>query len=75
MRPEKGNSWTLTRLKAFRSTDGIPAHCDGEMRQQNEMTLAEAAERLSAHESTVRRLIRSGAIPRAAGLQGHATGD
>ena len=59
----QGNSWTLARLKAFRSTHGIPVHRDGEMRERNEVTLAEAAERLSVHESTVRRLIDSGAIP------------
>ena len=59
----QGNGWTLARLKAFRSTHGIPAHRDGEMRDRNEVTLKEAAERLSVHESTVRRLIDSGAIP------------
>ena len=59
----QGNGWTLARLKAFRSTHGIPVHRDGEMRDRNEVTLKEAAERLSVHESTVRRLIDSGAIP------------
>ena len=59
----QGNGWTLARLKAFRSTHGIPVHRDGEMRDRNEVTLKEAAERLSVHESTVRRLIDSGAVP------------
>ena len=59
----KGNNWTLGRLKAFRSTHGIAVYRDGEMRERNEMKLEEAAEHLSVNEKTVRRLIRSGAIP------------
>ena len=59
----QGNNWTLGRLKAFRSTHGIAVYREGEMRERNEMKLVEAAAHLSVNERTVRRLIRSGAIP------------
>ena len=58
-----GKSWTSGRVKAFRSTHGIPVYRDGEMRERNEMKLAEVADYLSVNEKTVRRLIRSGALP------------
>ena len=59
----QGNNWTLARLRAFRATHGIAVYRDGEMRERNEMKLEEAAALLSVNEKTVRRLIRSGAIP------------
>lgn len=58
----QGNSWTVARLRAFRSNHDIAVYREGEMRERNEMKLKEAAEYLSIDEKTVRRLIRSGAI-------------
>ena len=59
----QGNSWTVARLRAFRSCHGIAVYREGEMRERNEMKLEEAAQYLSVNERTVRRLIRCGAIP------------
>ena len=59
----QGNSWTVARLRAFRSNHNIAVYREGEMRERNEMKLEEAAAHLSVSEKTVRRLIHSGAIP------------
>lgn len=45
----QGNTWRQGRLKAFRSTHGIPVYRQGEMRDRNEMTQAEAAAFLSVN--------------------------
>ena len=58
----QGNSWTVARLRAFRSNHNIPVHRGGEMRERNEMKLEEAAAHLSVSERTARRLIHSGTI-------------
>ncbi len=62
-RTGKGNSWTEARLKSFRTNHDIAAYREGEMQERGEIKLAEAAERLSISEKTVRRLIRRGVIP------------
>ena len=61
-RTGQGNSWTVARLRAFRSNHDIAVYREGEMRERNEMKLEEAATYLSVSERTVRRLIRCGAI-------------
>ena len=57
-----GNSWTVARLRAFRSNHDIAVYREGEMRERNEMKLEEAAAHLAVSERTVRRLIHDGAI-------------
>ena len=59
----QGNSWTVARLRAFRSNHGIAVYREGEMRERNEMKLEEAAAHLSVSEKTVRRMIQSGVVP------------
>ena len=45
------------------------------MREQNQMKLEEAAKHLSVNEKTVRRLIRSGAMPALQACKGAPVGD
>lgn len=59
----KGNSWTKRRLCSFRSKHGIATYRKGERQERGELILSEASERLSVDPATVRRLIRSGALP------------
>ena len=59
----KGNSWTKSRVCSFRSSRGIAAYRKGERQERGELILSEAAERLSLDPATVRRLIRTGALP------------
>ena len=62
-RTAKGNSWTKGRVRTFRNSRGIAPYREGERRERGELVLAEAAERLEADPSVVRRLIRSGVLP------------
>ena len=62
-RTAKGNSWTQGRVRTFRNSRGIAPYREGERRERGELVLAEAAERLEADPSVVRRLIRSGVLP------------
>lgn len=59
----KGNSWTKRRLCSFRSKHGIAAYRKGEREERGELILSEVSERLNVDPATVRRLIRSGALP------------
>jgi len=59
----KGNNWTETRLRAFRSSRGIPVYREGERQERNELTQEEAAERLQISTRTMNRLIRCGVVP------------
>ena len=59
----KGNSWTKSRVCSFRSSHGVAAYRKGERQERGELILSEVAERLSMDPATVRRLIRSGALP------------
>ena len=61
-RTGQGNSWTVARLRAFRSNHDIAVYREGEMRARNEMKLEEAAAHLAVSERTVRRLIDDGVI-------------
>jgi excisionase family DNA binding protein len=62
VRTGRGNTWTQARVNSFRNAHGIPVHRPGEMAERGELTLEEAAERLSVSKMTVLRLIGSGAI-------------
>ena len=59
----QGSSWTVARLRAFRSNHGIAVYREGEMQERNEMKLEEAAAHLSVSEKTVRRMIHSAVVP------------
>jgi excisionase family DNA binding protein len=58
----KGNSWTESRVRSHRSAHGIAVYRDGEMAERGELTLEEAARRLTVSKMTVLRLIGRGAI-------------
>jgi excisionase family DNA binding protein len=62
MRTGRDNSWTQARVCSFRRAHGIAVYRPGEMAERGELTLEEAAERLSVSKMTVLRLIGSGAI-------------
>jgi len=62
VRTGRDNTWTQARVNSFRHAHGIPVHRPGEMAERGELTLEEAAERLSVSKMTVLRLIGSGAI-------------
>ena len=61
-RTGRGNSWTETRVRSFRSTHDIAVYREGERRQRGELILKEAANQLCVSEATVRRLIQRGII-------------
>jgi excisionase family DNA binding protein len=62
MRTGRDNSWTQARVCSFRRAHGIAVYRPGEMAERGELTLEEAAERLSVSKMTVLRLIGSGVI-------------
>ena len=62
LRTTKGNTWTETRVRSFRSAHHIPVHRPGEMAERGELNLEETADRLRVSKMTVLRLICSGAI-------------
>lgn len=57
-----GHSWTELRLRSFRDKHEIAVYRPGERTARGELTLPEAAERLSVSEATVLRLIRTRAL-------------
>jgi len=61
-RTGRGNAWTQARVCSFRSTYGVALHRPGEMAERGELTLEEAARRLSVSKMTVLRLISAGTI-------------
>ncbi len=61
-RTGKGNSWTESRVRSHRSAHSIAVYRDGEMAERGELTLEEAARRLTVSKMTVLRLIGRGAI-------------
>jgi excisionase family DNA binding protein len=62
-RTGKGNTWTESRVRSHRSAHGIAVYRNGEMAERGELTLEEAAQRLTVSKMTVLRLIDSGVIP------------
>jgi DNA invertase Pin-like site-specific DNA recombinase len=47
-RTGKGNTWTESRVRSHRSAHGIAVYHDGEMAERGELTLEEAARRLTS---------------------------
>ena len=63
VRSAKGNTWTLLRVRAFRSQHRITVHRDGKRAERDELILKEAAVVLDVSKMTVTRLIRNGVLP------------
>jgi len=61
-RTGKGNSWTESRVRSHRSAHAIAVYCNGEMAERGELTLDQAAQRLTVSKMTVLRLIGCGVI-------------
>jgi len=59
----RNNGWTQNRVCTFRNHRGIEVYREGERLERGELTLDEAATRLSVSPMTVLRMIRRGAIP------------
>lgn len=59
----RNNGWTQNRVCTFRNHRGIEVYRDGERLRRGELTLNEAADRLSVSTMTVLRMIRRGVIP------------
>lgn len=58
----RGNPWTETRVRGFRSHHQVPVYRPGEMSERGELTLEEASQRLGVSKMTVLRLIKHGTI-------------
>lgn len=58
-RTGQGNSWSASRVSAFRHTHGLPAF----EKQENWMTLEQAAHELKVSHTVVMTLIRKGILP------------
>ena len=58
----RGNSWTEARVRSFRNGHDVAVYRSGEMAERSELTLTDAAERLSISKMTVLRLISDGTI-------------
>lgn len=58
----RGNTWTQSRVRSHRNGHGIAVYRPGEMAERGELTLKEAAGRLSVSTMTVLRLIGDGTI-------------
>lgn len=61
LRSGKGNTWTELRVRSLRAEHRIPVFRPDQPRDW--LTLAEAAARLRVSTTSVRRLIRTGALP------------
>ncbi|MGB7297617.1 MAG: recombinase family protein [Candidatus Aminicenantales bacterium] len=59
----KGNSWTQTRVTAFRNDHGIAVYEKGEVERRGRMFLDQAAARLGVHKSKIYKSIRLGLLP------------
>jgi len=57
-RTGKDNTWTESRVRAFRNDHGIAVYREGERAERGELNLREAAAELGACQMTVLRLIR-----------------
>ena len=61
-RTGRDNTWTESRVRAFRKDHGIAAYREGERAERGELTLLEAAAELGTCRMTVLRLIRAGTL-------------
>lgn len=63
VRSSKGNTWTATRVRVFRSERGFAVYREGERSGRGELVLKEAAAVLGVSKMTVTRLIKDGVLP------------
>lgn len=63
VRSAKKNTWTLLRVRVFRSERKIEAYREGEHAERGELVLKEAADLLGVSKMTVTRLIKDGLLP------------
>ena len=61
-RTGQDNTWTESRVRAFRNDHGIAVYCEGERAERGELNLLEAAAALGTCDMTVLRLIRKGTL-------------
>ena len=61
-RTGQDNTWTESRVRAFRSDHGIAVYREGERAERGELNLLEAAAELGTCGMTVLRLIRKGTL-------------
>jgi excisionase family DNA binding protein len=61
-RTGRDNTWTESRVRAFRKDHGIAVYREGERAERGELTLLEAAAVLGTCRMTVLRLIRAGTL-------------
>jgi excisionase family DNA binding protein len=71
----RNNGWTQNRVCTFRNHRGIEVYREGERLERGELTLDEAATRLSVSPMTVLRMIRRGVIPAEQLCKGAPMGD
>ena len=62
-RTAKGLRWTRNHVCVFRNTHGIAVYEEGERQARNELNLQEAAAEMNVSLASVRRLIKSKALP------------
>jgi hypothetical protein len=61
-RTGRDNTWTESRVRAFRNDHGIAVYREGERAERGELNLLEAAAAVGVCEMTVLRLIRKGTL-------------
>jgi hypothetical protein len=61
-RTGQDNTWTESRVRAFRNDHGIAVYREGERAEREELTLLEAAAALGTCQMTVLRMIRKGTL-------------
>ena len=61
-RTGQDNTWTESRVRAFRNDHGIAVYCEGERAERGELNLLEAAAALGTCDMTVLRFIRKGIL-------------
>lgn len=61
-RTGQDNTWTESRVRAFRSDHGIAVYREGERAERGELNLLQAAAALGTCQMTVLRLIRKGTL-------------
>jgi hypothetical protein len=61
-RTGQDNTWTESRVRAFRNDQGIAAYREGERAERGELTLLEAAAALGTCQMTVLRMIWKGIL-------------
>jgi len=73
-RTGQDNTWTESRVRAFRNDHGIAVYCEGERAERGELNLLEAAAALGTCDMTVLRFNQEGDSPGSASMQGSPLG-